>query len=71
VLSELQTLSITIGILSACVGVVIGVVNQILSRRRVEKTQQLTLETRQAQLFMQVYSRWTTKEMTSAYGLTR
>jgi len=34
VLSELQTVSVTIGILTACFSVVIGVVSQILSRRR-------------------------------------
>jgi len=77
-LSELQTVSTTIGILAACVSVVIGVVNQILSNRRAEeqraetqKTQLLTLETRQAQLFMQIYNRWTSRDLIKAYGLVR
>ncbi len=68
--SELQTVSTTIGILAACISVVIGVVNQILSNQRAEEqrtetqqTQQLTLETRQAQLFMQVYQRFNTTAM--------
>ena len=71
VMSELQTVSITIGILTAYISVIMGVVSQILSSRRTEKTEQLALETRQAQLFMNVYNRWTTKEMTTAYGLVR
>jgi hypothetical protein len=71
VLSELQTVSVTIGILTACISVVIGVVNQILSRRRTEKTEQLALETRQAQLFMQVYNRWTQRDTVKSYGVIR
>jgi hypothetical protein len=78
VLSELQTVSITIGILTACISVVIGVVNQILSTRRAEKqreltqqTQQLTLETRQAQLFMQVYNAWSSADVVKSYGFLR
>jgi len=70
-LSELQTVSTTIGILAACVSVVIGVVNQIVSRQRTEKTEQLTLETRQAQLFMQIYNRWNTPDIQKAYGTWR
>jgi len=78
VLSELQTISTTIGILAACISVVIGVVNQILTNRRAEKqrkltlqTQQQALETRQAQLFMQIYNRWNTTEVSKQYGRIR
>ncbi len=70
-MSELQTISVTIGILTACISVVIGVVNQILSRRRTEAMAQLTLETRQAQLFMQIYNRWTSRDVTKSYGAIR
>ncbi len=77
-MSELQTVSITIGILTACISVVIGVVNQILSTRRAEKqreltqqTQQLTLETRQAQLFMQIYNAWSSADVVKSYGWLR
>jgi len=31
----------------------------------------LTLDTRQAQLFMQVYNRWTSRDFTKSYGATR
>jgi len=65
-LVELQTLSITVGIVTACISVVIAVVNQILSRRRTEKTEQLNLETRQAQLFMQLYDQWKSPEFRKA-----
>jgi len=55
----------------AASGLFIAAVNSILSNRRTEKTQQLTLETRQAQLFMQVYSRWNSRDFARAYGRAR
>ena len=66
-LVDIQTVSIVI----AASGVFIAAVNQILSRRRTEKTEQLSLETRQAQLFMQVYNRWSSRDFVKAYGLIR
>jgi hypothetical protein len=63
-LVDVQTVSIVI----AASGLFIAAVNSILSNRRTEKTQQLTLETRQAQLFMQVYSRWNSRDFAKAYG---
>ena len=57
--------------MTACISVVIGVVNQIVSRRRTEKTEQLSLETRQAQLFMQIYNRWSDPQFAEQYGLAR
>ena len=59
-MSELQTVSVTIGILPACISVVIGVVNQIVSNRRAE-------EQRQMQLFTQVYDRVIEKAFTEQY----
>ena len=60
----------TIGVLIAAASVVIGVVNSILASRREEKRQELmlknqeiTLETRQAQMYMRVYERITNEEM--------
>jgi hypothetical protein len=67
ILMDVQTISVVI----AAVSVIIGVINSILSSRRAEKNDQQMLETRQAQLFMQIYNRWTAKDMTTAYGLTR
>jgi hypothetical protein len=39
-MSDLQTISITIGILTACVSVVIGVVNSIRSSREAREQRQ-------------------------------
>ena len=54
-------------------GVFIAAINQILSNRRAEKqreltqqTQQLTLETRQEQLFTQLYNRWNSRDFAKA-----
>lgn len=64
---DIQTASIVI----AATGVFIAAINSIVSRRREEKTAQLTLETRQAQLFMNVYNRWNTPDIQTAYGNLR
>ena len=60
----------TIGVLIAAASVVIGVVNSILVSRREEKRQELmlnnqeiTLETRQVQMYMRIYERITDEEM--------
>jgi hypothetical protein len=73
-LVDIQTISIVI----AASGLFIAAVNQILSNRRAEKqreltqqTQQLTLETRQAQLFMQIYNAWSSTDVTKSYGFLR
>ena len=50
---------------------VIGVINSIVSSRRAEKNEQQTLETRQAQLFMQIYSWWSSKATAEQYGRVR
>jgi hypothetical protein len=52
----------TIGVGIAAISVVIGVINSILSSRREEIRSVTTLETRQAQLFMQLMDKYTTKE---------
>jgi hypothetical protein len=77
-MSDLQTISITVGILTACITVIIGVISFLKSNRRAEEqriltlqAQQQALETRQAQLFMQVYNRWNSRDLQQAYGLTR
>ena len=70
-MTELQSISVVIGILTACVSVVIGVINSIMSSRRAEKNDEQMLETRQAQLFMQIYNRWNTKAMAEQYGRVR
>jgi hypothetical protein len=59
----------TLGVVIAAVSVVIGVVNSILMSRRedrrrelMSKNQDITLETRQAQLFMNLYAHMRGKE---------
>jgi hypothetical protein len=60
-LSEIQTISVAV----AATSVVAFVINSIITSRKTEKTQELalksqqqTLETRQTQLFMQIYMRY-------------
>ena len=54
-MSVLQTVSVTIGILTACISVVIGVINSILSDRRAEQQ-------RQMQLFTGIYSHFLSQD---------
>ena len=68
----------TATVLVAGVSVVIAAINSIISSRRAEEQRQLTLEaqqqaleTRQAQLFMEVYNRWNSRDIVKAYGMTR
>lgn len=65
-MSELQTVSITIGILTACVSVVIGVINSIRSSREAKQQRQIEIQTRQAELFMQLYQGWSEPDMRKA-----
>jgi hypothetical protein len=57
-MSDLQTISITIGILTACVSVVIGVINSIQSNREAKEQQQVEVDTWQAELFIRLYDRY-------------
>ena len=61
-MSDLQTISVTVGILTACITVIIGVLSFMRSNRRAEEQRQIEIETRQAELFMQLYSKWTSPE---------
>ena len=68
----------TATVLVAGVSVVIAAINSIISSRRAEEQRQLTLEaqqqaleTRQAQLFMQIYDWWRSREGVKAYGSYR
>jgi len=51
----LQTISVVI----AAASVVIGVINSIYSSRIAEKQRQTQIDSRQAQLFMQIYNQFT------------
>ena len=47
-----------VSVVVAAISVVIGVINFILMSRRAAKTAQTTLETRQAQFFMQIFEQF-------------
>ncbi|MCW4041873.1 MAG: hypothetical protein NWE83_14120 [Candidatus Bathyarchaeota archaeon] len=64
---DVQTATVVI----AGIGVIICVINSIIFSRRAEKNDQQMLETRQAQLFTQVYDRWSSRDAVKAYGLVR
>jgi hypothetical protein len=57
---DVQTATVVI----AGIGVIIGVINSIISSRRAEQQ-------RQTQLFMQLYNRWNTKDIAKQYGKLR
>ncbi|MDH5199585.1 MAG: hypothetical protein OEW93_01755 [Candidatus Bathyarchaeota archaeon] len=60
-MADLQTIQAISQVMTA-VGVVAAASYYILMVRNTIQNQQLTLETRQAQLFMQVYDRWNSSE---------
>jgi hypothetical protein len=57
---DIQTVSITVGILTACITVIVGVVSFTKSNQRAEQQ-------RQIDLFMQIYNRWNSMEFMKAY----
>jgi type II secretory pathway pseudopilin PulG len=59
---DVQTVSIVI----AAVSVVIGVINSIMSNQKADQQRQTEIDTRQAELFMQVYQRFNTREFRQA-----
>ena len=52
----------TVSIMIAAVSVVIGVINSIRSNQKAEEQRQTEIETRQAELLMQLYDRWSSKD---------
>ena len=60
---DIQTATVVI----AGISVVIAAVNSIVSSQRSAKNERLTLETRQAELFMQIYNRWNSRDFSNAY----
>ena len=57
----------SVSYVAAALGVVLAAINYVITSRREEKRSQQTLETRQAQMFMNIYDRSQTKEFTNAY----
>ena len=62
-LMDLQLISTV----SASIGVLAGVINWIIRTRRAEKQRQTEIETRQAQLFMDIYGHFRDPEFQMAY----
>jgi hypothetical protein len=60
---DIQTTSIVI----AAIGVLIAAVNQIYSSQQANQQRQVEIETRQAELYMQVSQRFSSTEMRRAY----
>ena len=70
-LALLQSISYMAGALGVCVAAIYYVLNLRISQKNQElslKTQQQTLETRQAQMFLNIYQQTTSKDFTSAYN---
>jgi hypothetical protein len=70
-LSTLQSVSYIAGALGVCVAAVFYVLNLRISRKNQElmlKAQQQNLETRQAQLLMQIFDRVNNKDFTRNWG---
>jgi hypothetical protein len=59
----------TIGILLTAATVSIAAIYYTMTLRYTRRNQDLQLETRQAQLFMQIYSQWNSLEMSRQYEL--
>lgn len=57
---DVQTITVVI----TGISIIIGVILSLNSRKQ-------ELETRQAQLFMQIYNRWNSQEITKSYGALR
>jgi hypothetical protein len=55
----------------AGIGILIATINQIYTSREANRQRQIEIETRQAELFTNIYNRWNTREMLTAYGLAR
>ena len=62
-MADVQTISVVI----AAVSLVIGVINSIITSRSAERTRKMELETRQAQLFMQIYDHFNKPEFFDSF----
>lgn len=64
---DVQTISVVV----AASGLLIAAINQIYTSRQANEQRERELETRQAQLFMDIYNRWNTRDIQMAYGNSR
>jgi hypothetical protein len=61
----------TIGVLVTASSVTVAAVYYMFTLRTNQRNYKATLETRQAQLFMQLFDRWTSSEFALNYGKAR
>ena len=61
----------TIGVLVTAVSVSVAAIYYIFTLRTNQRNLKMNLETRQAQLFMQLFDRWSSQEFASNYGKVR
>jgi hypothetical protein len=61
----------TIGVLVTASSVTVAAVYYMFTLRTNQRNYKATLETRQAQLFMQLFDRWTSSEFALSYGKAR
>jgi len=64
---DIQTATIVV----TGIGVLIAAVNQIYISRQTNEQRERELETRQAELFTNIYNRWNSREFIKAYGSVR
>jgi hypothetical protein len=64
---DIQTFSIVI----AAAGVFIAAINSVYSSRETKRQRQTEIETRQAELFTNIYNRWNSRDIQTAYGNMR
>mgnify|MGYP002395903582 CR=1 FL=1 len=67
---DLATLQ-AVSYMAAAIGVTLAAICYILTLWNTQKNMKMTLETRQAQLFTQIYNRWNSRDVVRAYGLIR
>jgi hypothetical protein len=66
-MSDLQTISIVLG----GVGLFIAAINSIISSRKADQQRQVEIETRQAELFVHIYTQWSDPTFAEQYGLVQ
>ena len=64
---DVQTVSVVV----AAIGLLIAAINQIYTSRQANEQREREFETRQAELFMEIYNRWNSVDIQSAYGYLR
>ena len=61
----------SVAIVLAGIGVFIAAINSIYSSRKADQQRQTEIDTRQAELFTNIYNRWNSRDIQTAYGNIR